>query len=64
MQDLLSHTDAETLEQLILGHLSEDNRDRVEDHLLVCEACRQSLDRADVEVMLLKAALRELLSEG
>jgi anti-sigma factor RsiW len=64
MPNLSSHADPEVLEQFILGHLSPEKEARIEDHLMVCDHCREALERADQEVLLLKAALRELVSEG
>ena len=41
------HIDDETLDRYALGKLSEDDAAPIEEHLLVCHACQDRLDRAD-----------------
>lgn len=64
MLTLLHPIDSETLEKFVLGHLTPGEEAELEEHLLVCERCRDALAETELEVFSMKAALRELLSEG
>jgi predicted anti-sigma-YlaC factor YlaD len=55
------HITYEALEQYAFKQLSEANVDLIEEHLLVCEYCRGTLDYVEDEIRALKEAL--LLSE-
>jgi anti-sigma factor ChrR (cupin superfamily) len=55
------HPDSDTLERLVLGYLKFEQREAVEDHLLICEPCRLSFDAAEEHVCCVRNALRDLL---
>jgi anti-sigma factor RsiW len=55
-----SHPDNGTLERYALGHLSEGEFERVEEHLFVCEFCQDELTLVDYQVRELKEALRSV----
>ncbi|MBV9084219.1 MAG: zf-HC2 domain-containing protein [Acidobacteriaceae bacterium] len=52
------HTGSELLEAYASGSLSEEDVKIVEEHLLVCEACRQGLTAAEEDRTVLRSALR------
>jgi predicted anti-sigma-YlaC factor YlaD len=52
------HCDEEVLEEYCLGILNERRTSAVEEHLLVCEECRDALAVQNEFVQCLKAALR------
>ena len=52
------HIDAETLERYALGHLAEAELGRVEEHLLLCQECRNWLIVAEKYVRTMREALR------
>jgi hypothetical protein len=58
-----SHPAEESLERYIMGALSEQETDNVEDHLLVCEHCRQQLLEAEAFVPIAREAARQLEAE-
>ena len=45
--DIHSHIDPENLEKYSLGRTTPDETARVEEHLLVCEHCRRTLEDSD-----------------
>lgn len=52
------HCDEQTLEEYCLGILSERRTNAVEEHLLLCEECRDALSAQSEFIQCLKAALR------
>lgn len=60
MQDPLNcHVSRDDLELYAMERASGDLLDTVEEHLLVCEHCRRSLDEVEQELRLLRVCLRE-----
>lgn len=57
---MIDHADEELLERYSLGALEETDLARVEDHLFLCETCRESLEEADVYTAAMRAAARDL----
>lgn len=53
------HCDEQVLEEYCLGILSEGRTATVEEHLLVCEQCRQALSAQSEFIQCLKAVLRQ-----
>jgi len=51
------HLTTNTLEQYALGLLVEAERDRVEEHLLICQSCTDKLERVDGVIALFKTVL-------
>ena len=58
----LQHTQEEVLKQYVAGGLPEDLAAPLEEHLLICEACRQRLDDVEFAHCTREAALRIALS--
>ena len=56
--------DPEELEQFSLGRMSDEQSERFEEHLLVCEPCRQSLEQTDAYVFAMRAASTESRRES
>ncbi|HEY1341965.1 MAG TPA: zf-HC2 domain-containing protein [Bryobacteraceae bacterium] len=54
------HIDAQDLEQYAMGHAPEETAARIEEHLLVCEACRAQLAQTDAYVAAMRKAAAEL----
>lgn len=54
------HSSADILERYSLGCLGEPDLGRLEEHLLVCEACQVRLEQVDGFVGAIQAAAREL----
>lgn len=57
-----THPSDDDLEQYSLGRLGEEQSTPLEEHLLVCDACRRRVEEFDEFVAVMRAALRE--SEG
>ncbi len=53
------HLDNDTLELLAANRLVEPDLATAEEHLLVCESCRERLELIDEYVATIRAALRE-----
>jgi uncharacterized CHY-type Zn-finger protein len=51
-----NHTDEETLERYSMGRLSEYRSARLEEHLLICQACRDRLTALDTYRYAMRAA--------
>jgi len=51
------HPPEEVLELYALGRLEEDRLGPVEEHLLVCEECRQAIEQAEEYARVMRAAL-------
>lgn len=58
--DIPRHPDDEIIESYSLGLLAEDRLGRTEEHLLVCEHCRQRVERADSWVTAVRVAARQV----
>jgi hypothetical protein len=58
-----THPSDDDLEQYSLGRLGDEQATPLEEHLLVCEACRRRVEEFDEFVAVMRAALREE-SEG
>ncbi len=56
--------DPEELEQFSLGRVSDEESERFEEHLLVCEPCRQSLEQTEAYVFAMRAASKESRRES
>jgi hypothetical protein len=54
------HPGEETLEKYSLGHLSESDVERVEEHLLICHRCQDELTAVEAYIRDVKAACKEL----
>jgi hypothetical protein len=50
------HIDEATIEKFSMDALSEKARARVEEHLLICESCRQSVQSSDAYVAAMRWA--------
>jgi len=57
---LLEHPTDDTLEGYARNNLDQSARDDVEDHLLVCEGCRQRLEIHEAYLRAMREALRKL----
>jgi anti-sigma factor RsiW len=53
-----NHLDAEALERYALGQLEEPEHAATEEHLLICEECRNRLIEAERYVRAMREALR------
>lgn len=60
---LEGHPSDDELEQYSLGRLGDDRVAPLEEHLLVCEACRRRVEEFDEFVAVMRAALRETRGE-
>jgi anti-sigma factor RsiW len=56
----MTHAGDEALESYVLGTLRESDEAELEEHFLICEACRQQLQRTERFVRAMAAASREL----
>jgi anti-sigma factor RsiW len=59
----LDHPSEEALERFLLHHAQEDELDRVETHILACDACVSRLEQLEVQLAAVKLALHELSRE-
>jgi anti-sigma factor ChrR (cupin superfamily) len=55
-----NHTDEETLEGYSTGRLNESESAPVEEHLLICEECRDRLEYLDTYHRAFRAALIQI----
>jgi hypothetical protein len=60
---MIDHADEAQLECYALGALDETDWARVEEHLLICETCRERLEEADVYTAAMRGAARSLRME-
>jgi anti-sigma factor RsiW len=58
------HVDEETLEKYSLGELSARATAGVEEHILFCERCRESLAASDAYVAAMRLAAAKLRRAG
>ena len=56
-----SHPDEDDLEEFVFGRLDGVELDRLEEHLLACEACRRQLTETENFVASTRAATRKML---
>jgi hypothetical protein len=61
---MIDHADEGQFERYSLGALDETDLARVEEHLLICEACRERLQQADVYTAAMRGAARSLRVEA
>jgi hypothetical protein len=54
----MQHIDPETLERYLLNHSSELEQEIIEEHLLICGECIDSLNQMEIEIKVIKEALR------
>lgn len=57
------HLDAEELDEYSLGKTPESDAHRIEEHLLLCDGCRQRLDRNDSYVRTMRQASARVRQE-
>src|SRR5579862_5436719 len=57
---MIDHADEDQLERYSLGALHETDLARIEEHLLICEACREGLEEADVYTAAMRGAAQSL----
>ena len=55
----VTHVSAEAVELYALGRLSDEEAAVVEEHLLVCEQCRQALALEDATIESIREALKK-----
>ena len=58
------HIDEETMEKYSMAKLSDKAVARIEEHLLICERCRQSLAASDAHVAAMRLAAAQLRRAG
>jgi hypothetical protein len=58
------HIDPEELELYAVGRASEEATARCEEHLLICETCRQALEETDSHVAAMRGAAARLPQES
>lgn len=56
-KELHAHPPEEVLERYVMHRMSDEETDRVEDHLLICGKCRDAVDESERWVALMKEAL-------
>lgn len=56
-----SHPNEDDLEEFVFGRLDGDELDRIEEHLLACDACRRQLTETENFVASTRAATRKML---
>ena len=52
-----SHITPKDLELYVLDGLSHDNRNRIEEHLLICDVCRDELEREETFFKSMESAI-------
>ena len=58
-QAALSHQSTEQLELYALGRLAEPEQAVIEEHLLICEACREQLDEVEAYAKAMRRAIAD-----
>ena len=53
----MNHIDSDCQERYILDQLHEDDRDQVEEHLLICEECRGAIGETEYLIAAVRQAL-------
>ena len=61
---MIDHADEGQLEKYSLGALDETDLAPIEEHLLICETCRERLQEADVYTIAMRGAARSLWVEA
>ena len=61
---MLDHAEEGLLERYSLGALDETDLARVEEHLFICESCRERLQETDVYAAAMRGAARSLRLEA
>lgn len=61
---MIDHADEGQLERYSLGAQGETDSARVEEHLLICESCRERLQETDVYTAAMRGAAQSLRSEA
>ena len=61
---MIDHADEGQLERYSLGALGETDLARVEEHLLICESCRERLQETDVYTAAMRGAAQSLRLEA
>lgn len=56
-KELHAHPPEEVLERYVMHRMSDEEVERVEDHLLICQKCRDAVDDSERWVALMKSAL-------
>ncbi len=56
--ELNQHLTSNQLETYFLGHAPVATVDEVEEHLITCEQCRSKLDETELDIRVLRIALR------
>jgi len=64
MTGYCSHVEEETLEQYSAGRLAEPDVARVEEHVLLCEACQEKLEEIDSWVRSVRRAAAQFPAES
>lgn len=54
------HPSADDLEEYALGRAGEAQAEPIEEHLLLCEVCRELLDEIEQQIRVLRIVLREV----
>lgn len=57
------HCSSASLERYVLGNLPQEELDRLEEHLLICEACRRKLDESERYLRAMRSAAARLRAE-
>jgi hypothetical protein len=60
MHEIHRHMEPEELERYSLGYTTAVETERIEEHLLVCEQCREKLDETEGFAIAMKAAATQL----
>ena len=60
MREMHRHMDAEEAERYLMGNSPEDETAYLEEHLLVCEGCRERISNADEYLSAMSDAAGEL----
>jgi len=58
------HMNAEDVERYSLGSLSDEEAAGFDEHLLICELCRSSVEASDEYVASMRAAARKIRGKG
>ena len=54
------HFDEEASERYSMGTLSGEEAEQIEEHLLICEACRRSVSKSDTYVAAMRRAAAQV----
>jgi predicted anti-sigma-YlaC factor YlaD len=59
----MQHIDTDELERYCLKGSSELEQQKIEEHLLICEECRVCLSQVEIEIKIIREALRRAQAE-